>query len=239
MKKENFITCPVCDPDSPVTTCKECGFKCAEYGFNCRLIPHGAGIKNPARAKEIYVNRLRTAQSKVSSLPLHEIKQTTVVKGIGSRNNRKLGSGILSINMPALVSCDCKACPYSDGRCYAMNGLQAMPNSLEKRLREYRLYKEDPATFEQMIIAAARFDAVVRWFDSGDIVDTAFLEMMIRIAYYLPNTKFYAYTEKTAIVNEYEKKNGRIIDKHPNLVIRFSDNGHLDNPFNHPVSAVF
>ena len=231
----NYVTCPV--SAGTAENCRECGYRCADYSFHCRMIPHGAGLKNPAASKDRYVKRLRASVKRYEAMTAADILAEVLRAGFGSRNNRKVAA--LTINLPVLLSCDCTACPYSDGRCYAMNGRQAMQAGIDKRVREYFLYRRDPAAYERLVVREAEFDRVVRWFDSGDIVDAAFLDMMIRIADALPGTRFYAYTEKRALVHAYEDQNGAIVEKHPNLVIRFSDNGDPYNPYKHPISSAF
>ena len=81
-----------------------------------------------------------------------------------------------------------------------------------------------------------------RYFTIGDIVNSRFFECMIEIARRRPNVKFWSYTKKYNIVNNWCDVNG--IENFPeNLTILFShwlnDDGTyfpMDNPYNFPTS---
>ena len=77
-----------------------------------------------------------------------------------------------------------------------------------------------------------------RWFSSGDMVNKAFFDMMVRIAKNSPDTRFLAFTKKFEIVNDFIAGGGIIPD---NLHIVFSGwckSFKVDNPYGLPVAYV-
>lgn len=79
-----------------------------------------------------------------------------------------------------------------------------------------------------------------RYFTCGDIADSRFLQVMVRLAENNPSVKFWSYTKKYEIVNNWIAKNGKLPQ---NLRIIFShwlnDDGSyfpMSNPYNLPTS---
>jgi len=128
-------------------------------------------------------------------------------KLVSTRNAKLEKDGIVSINMPPLLTCpgagECKH------YCYAQVGMQAMGNPKRFRLRTLQLFKDDPKKFEELATfeihrAGRRF---VRWNDSGDIMSLSYLKMMVRLAKKFPDIKFYAYSKSIKILLKYGFKN--------------------------------
>lgn len=125
-----------------------------------------------------------------------------------STSNMKLEKdGIVSINQPPIKSCpsagECKA------YCYACVGQQAMGNAKAFRLRAFELFKTDPKKFEE--IAAYEIHRsgrrIIRWHDSGDIMNLSYLKMMARIANRYPEIQFYTYTKSIRIILKFGWEN--------------------------------
>ena len=125
----------------------------------------------------------------------------TIKFNVLSVHNRKLDKdGIVSINMPPLLTCpsagDCKK------YCYAQVGQQAMGAAKALRLRNFKLFSEDPTKFEEMAMQDIKLSGrrIIRWLDSGDILNTSFLKMMVRVARAFKEVKFYTYTKSISII---------------------------------------
>lgn len=153
-----------------------------------------------------------------------------------SLTNSKLGASIASINLPAGVTCAAGApCAKS---CYAKHGHFLYANVRQSHLDNLNQYKEDPKTYFDEIIQKTKLSLYVRWHSSGDIVDDAYLEGMIRVAKANKRTRYLCFTKKYGIVNRYIDNGGKIPS---NLRIVFSGWGaqwEVVNPHNFPTSWV-
>lgn len=126
---------------------------------------------------------------------------------ISITNSKLSKDGIASINMPPAITCPgagiCKQ------YCYAQVGRQAMGAAKNFRLRAFDLFKTDPKKFEQTlkeeIHRAGR--RIVRWHDSGDIVNLSYLKIMVSLAKHFPDIKFYTYTKSHKIVQKFGYEN--------------------------------
>lgn len=109
-----------------------------------------------------------------------------------SLSNSKLGDKIPSFNLPAIVTCrpdaPCKK------QCYACKGHWLYPNvkaSLKANLDEFI---NDPEKLEKDITEWINNGDIVyrffRWFSSGDMVNKAFFDMMVRMAKIAPIQDF-------------------------------------------------
>lgn len=151
-----------------------------------------------------------------------------------SKGNIKMGD-IASISLPAVKTCaDGVPCAK---KCYALRMMKrraCIRNAYENNLK---LWYELPQLFEMEAIVAAMNQQIFRWHVSGDIPNMKYLEMMVRVAEKCKNTRFFAFTKKFSLVNEYLKKNGKFPK---NLKIIFSawKGLNMDNPFNLPVAHV-
>jgi len=118
-----------------------------------------------------------------------------------SMSNAKLDKdGICSINLPPKLSCpfagECKA------YCFACTGPQSWRGAKQIRLNNLELWENNPEQYEKFVIEdihkAGRL--VNRWNDSGDIVSTEYLKMMIRVANHYPDRHFYTYTKSIPFI---------------------------------------
>lgn len=148
----------------------------------------------------------------------------------------KLGVGIATVNLPAVVTCR-KDAPCFKG-CYARKGNFSYNNvktSLDKNLEAF---KENPDLFFERIhlqleMIPYRF---FRWHSSGEIVDERYLEGMFWLARKHKGTQFLCFTKKYELVNAYLNNH----KKPKNLILVFSNWGEwiCDNPHNLPTAWV-
>lgn len=125
------------------------------------------------------------------------------MKLVSIYNSKLAKDGIVSINMPPVLTCPsagiCKA------YCYAQVGQQAMGKAKQKRLDAYNMFMNNPDEFQNLVISellqANR--RIVRWNDSGDIINKRYLEIMCNVAKHYPDIKFYAYTKSIPIIIDY------------------------------------
>lgn len=134
-----------------------------------------------------------------------------------SRSNAKLGENIPSVNLP--VGCTCRSDAPCFKKCYARKGRFAFSHNKSLLDKNLDIWKEDPASFERDILVAAFSSKFFRWHSAGDIPDESYLEMMVRVANKLPDTRFLCFTKKYELVNGFIGKGGVLPD---NLVIVFS-----------------
>ena len=153
-----------------------------------------------------------------------------------SNTNSKLGAQILSINMPAGITCRPDAPCYKG--CYAKHG-HWLYNNVQKSLQEnLEHYKENPKLFFDSVVVQTALSRFVRWHSSGDIVDPEYFEGMCRVARKNKETHYLCFTKKYEIVNSY-LDSGKKIPK--NLTIVFSAwSGWLpENPYHLPTTYVY
>lgn len=153
-----------------------------------------------------------------------------------SNTNSKLGAQILSINMPAGITCRPDAPCYKG--CYAKHG-HWLYNNVQKSLQEnLEHYKEKPKLFFDSVAAQTALSRFVRWHSSGDIVDPEYFEGMCKVARKNKETHYLCFTKKYEIVNSY-LDSGKKIPK--NLTIVFSAwSGWLpENPYHLPTTYVY
>lgn len=152
-----------------------------------------------------------------------------------STGNSKLGKFIGAINLPAGKTCN----PDAPCRkyCYALKGHYVFASAKSVRERNLNIYKTNPKSFFNQLSCNTAFFKFVRWHDSGDIVDTAYLEGMCKVAHDNPDVRYLAFTKQFQIVNNY-LASGEEIPK--NLTIVFSTWGNWipENPFNLPMTFV-
>lgn len=153
-----------------------------------------------------------------------------------SNNVSKLGVGIGTLNLPAITTCR-KDAPCKKG-CYACKGNFAFSTVQKGLQRNLDSYLENPDRFfsvlhNQLEMVPFRF---FRWFSSGDIVDSRFLEGMCWLARKHKATQFLCFTKKYELVNEFLEHHR----KPRNLIIVFSNWGKwiCENPHNLPTAWV-
>lgn len=156
-----------------------------------------------------------------------------------SNANSKTGVCCNNIQMPNNTCREDAPCKIS-GKCYCMKGRQQYDKVQQAYWRNWRLYNEDSEDFFEQVIYELKHSPlpIMRWFDSGDIPDSDFFDLMVHVALKLPNIKFMSFTKKYWIVNDYLDNGGKLPD---NLNIIFSawdKTWIVDNPHNLPVAYV-
>lgn len=151
------------------------------------------------------------------------------------RGNRKTGA-IPCINMPMLITCPseaaCRAYCYVGKECRYKKQLTFRYNS-----ENLALFLRDKTSFLSAVKAAINNDSIIRWHESGDIVNADYFRVIVEVANFYPQKKFYGYTKKYNIVNDYIAKNGALPS---NLTVIFSADKNLKmiNPHNLPVAKI-
>ena len=154
---------------------------------------------------------------------------------VSAGTNSKLGKHIYSINLPAGKTCN----PDAPCRkiCYALKGRYVFENVRAPREENLLLWKLDPAAYEEGCNMAADKVDWLRFHDSGDIPDPAYLEMMCRVAENHDSCHFLAFTKQYSFVNDF-LRNGGIIPENLNIVFSVWDGWECPNPFNFPTAHV-
>lgn len=156
-----------------------------------------------------------------------------------TNKNSKTGMGVLTLSLPAIVTCRADA-PCKSG-CYACKGTQSMCAPLGAYYRNLRLYTEDATNFFEQFFYSIKFSglAKVRLFDSGDIPDYKFFDMLCESVKKMPDVKFMGFTKKYEIVNEWLEKNGGKLPENLNILFSAWDKSwKFDNPYNLGVAYV-
>ena len=121
-----------------------------------------------------------------------------------SNSNSKLGKKIATFNFPAGWTCNPDApCNRPGSPCYAKKGRFCFKKVKDCNTQNLMAYKSDPKRFWKIVSAESGQYEFFRWFSSGDIVDAAFFEGMVKVAKENPNTKYLCFTKQYKIVNAY------------------------------------
>ena len=154
-----------------------------------------------------------------------------------SNTNTKLGASILSINLPAGITCRADA-PCRKSGCYAMKGhwlYQNVKNSLQENLDAYI---NNPSLYFDSIASQTALARFVRWHSSGDIVDAKYFEGMCKVARKNKATHYLCFTKKFEIINDF-LASGKKIPKNLSVVFSAWSDWIPDNPFNLPTAYVY
>lgn len=154
-----------------------------------------------------------------------------------SNTNTKLGASILSINLPAGITCRADA-PCRKSGCYAMKGhwlYQNVKNSLQENLDAYI---NNPSLYFDSIASQTALARFVRWHSSGDIVDAKYFEGMCKVARKNKATHYLCFTKRFEIINDF-LVSGKKIPKNLSVVFSAWSDWIPDNPFNLPITYVY
>lgn len=154
-----------------------------------------------------------------------------------SNTNTKLGASILSINLPAGITCRHDA-PCKKNGCYAMKGNWLYSNVKDSLQGNLDAYINDPKLYFESIAAQTALSRFVRWHSSGDIYDAQYFEGMCRVARKNKETHYLCFTKKFEIVNDY-LASGKRIPKNLSVVFSAWSDWVPDNPYNLPVTYVY
>jgi len=164
---------------------------------------------------------------------------------VTKQGNSKTGKPVGSFNFPVEQSCNHLCECYKEGICYACGGFYQMPDNMliyAENLRAFLSMDSESFCNDFCEKLAKNGNKKFRYFTIGDIVNSRFFECMIENARRMPQVKFWSYTKKYNIVNNWVKANG--IENFPeNLNIIFShwmnkDGAYfpMENPYNFPTS---
>lgn len=199
------------------------------------------GFKNETLKK--VVTALRAAIDHYKT----EIENGKELKVSIPAGNVKLGR-VMNVSLAPVIACGAM-CKHCIRLCYDLKACLQYINVLLARGRNtaLALYNR-PEYFAQIekAIAKRKKNYYFRWHVGGDILDADYFENMVRIAAKYPHFKFWTYTKKYSIVNNWVKENGDLPD---NLCIMFSqwktktENGDIiaipfPNPYKMPVFTV-
>ena len=151
-----------------------------------------------------------------------------------SNSVSKLGKFIGCLNLPAGITCNPEAPCFK--KCYARRGRFCFTTVHNSLMRNLTSYYADPKRFFSVISAESGTYKYFRWFSSGDIVDPAFFNGMIRVAKANPDTKYLCFTKQYKIVNDYADHHR--IPKNLNVVFSTWGSWIPDNPHKFPMSYV-
>lgn len=169
---------------------------------------------------EIYV----VEKSRVNGVNYVDAMKTSPELHVTKDGNSKTGKAVGSYNFSPEQSCDHNCECFKNKVCYACGGCYSFSNNQYKYAQNLAYFlKTDSETFVDAFCAklAENGNKKFRFFTSGDILNKRFFACMIEIARRMPNIKFWSYTKKYNIVNEWCDING--IENFPeNLVIVFS-----------------
>lgn len=152
-----------------------------------------------------------------------------------SRGITKLGQNIPSVSLPPGITCrEGAACSKL---CYARKGRFAFRHNKELLQRNLDVWRNDPEGYERDITIAAFTSRFFRYHSAGDIPDSSYIEMMVRVANACPCTSFLCFTKKYELVDKYITENGQLPE---NLNIVYSAWGDIvpENPYNMPVAYI-
>jgi hypothetical protein len=147
----------------------------------------------------------------------------------------KLGADIPSVNLP--VGCTCRKDAPCFKKCYARRGRFCFSRNRAYLQTNLELWCCDPEFYEREVTIGAFPARFFRWHSSGDIPDMAYLEMMVRVATKLPETRFLAFTKKYELVNSYIAEHGGL-PRNLNIVLSAWGDFVPDNPHNLPVAYI-
>ena len=119
-----------------------------------------------------------------------------------SNTNSKLGAAILSINLPAGITCRADA-PCKKSGCYAMKGNWLFPNVRNSLQENLDAYLNNPKLYFESIATQTALARFVRWHSSGDIVNDKYFEGMCKVARKNKEVHYLCFTKKYEIINNY------------------------------------
>lgn len=153
-----------------------------------------------------------------------------------SNTNSKLGAAILSINLPAGLTCKADV-PCRKG-CYAMKGNWVYPNVKNSLQENLDAYLGDPKHFFESIAEQTKLARFVRWHSSGDIVNAEYFEGMCKVARKNKGTNYLCFTKKYEIIESFLDK-GKRIPKNLSVVFSAWSDYVPTNKYNLPCTWVY
>lgn len=152
-----------------------------------------------------------------------------------SAGNNKIGN-TLNVSLPPVITCgNCSGCMKY---CYDIKACLQYNNVRKARAKNYVVLCNDFRKYFDDIEKALnkrKANKFFRWHVSGDIPSIEYFREMVRIAIMHEDFRFWTYTKRYDIVNEYVRKYGR--ESIPeNLSVMFSEwqGMPMINPYNFP-----
>lgn len=177
------------------------------------------------------VDGLKQAIEQANRKPLEEMKVCI------SSGNQKIGN-TLNVSLPPVITCgNCSGCMRY---CYDIKAVLQYANVRKARANNYSILTRDREKYFYDIVKALarrRKNKFFRWHVSGDIPDVGYLTYMIEIANRFPDFRFWTYTKRYDIVNQYVREHGgNKVCIPSNLSIMFSEwkGMPMVNPFGFP-----
>lgn len=158
-----------------------------------------------------------------------------------SDKNTKMGH-IPSVSLSRSCSCDHNAPCYQKG-CYYEKLEKFRTNTAKALERNSRILRENPENFWKQVSARISISRSWRWSVAGDIPNEDYFIKMIQQAEENPECKFFGFTKKYNIVNNYLRKAGAkeygdVIPENFHLLFSPWEGFEMSNPYNFPVAKV-
>lgn len=156
-----------------------------------------------------------------------------------SNGNSKMGP-IPSVSLPPVITCPgCHHCVDKNGKriCYAEKLYKLWSSVHTAYDRNYEILKSDRNAYFTQVKAAAMTTRYFRWHVSGDIIDTDYLDRMVKMARELKSTEFLAFTKNYKDVNNYFMNHRKPRNLHLIFSLPFTG-ATIENPHNLPTAAV-
>lgn len=166
-----------------------------------------------------------------------EVKDGMITSPTISTGNRKMGA-VPSVSLLPFLTCPARCKDTCGGDCYAAKIANLYPAVLKSYARNTALAMYNPVAYWNGIDKAVKGARFFRFHVSGDIINGAYFENMVKVAANNPHCNILAFTKRYEIVNTWIRKNGALPE---NLKILFSAWDNLDpiNPYNLPESIAF
>lgn len=151
-----------------------------------------------------------------------------------SNGNSKMGQ-IPSVSLPPIVTC--KHCETCAKDCYASKLCKMRKTVRDAYNRNLDLLKVDRDEYFRQVKGACLMTRYFRFHVSGDIVDSDYLDRMVKIARECKTTEILAFTKNYEAVNGYFETHRKPKNLHLIFSLPF-DGAKIDNPHNLPTAAV-
>lgn len=150
-------------------------------------------------------------------------------------SNSKLGAGVASVSMPAVVTC-APGVPCAK-LCYARK-LEAYRKSVrDAYARNLQIYTENPRAFWIQVESAIACSRFFRFHVSGDIVNADYFKELCDVCARQCHCKVMLFTKKYSIVNDYIAAGG-VIPQNVSIIFSHWIGYKMENPYNLPVAYV-
>ena len=152
-----------------------------------------------------------------------------------SKGNAKLGN-IQSVSLPAGLTCrkDCEC----NKKCYAMRLERLRPAVKSAYQANYDLLQQEPDVYWREVEAAIMMSRFFRFHVSGDIPDSDYLKMMVKIANRNPHCEILCFSKKFDIINGFLSDNTYGFPPNLHIILSAWRGLHMDNPYFLPEAHV-